>query len=78
MKVVLDTNTFVAAGFNSSSASALILDAVANGTLTMVWCEATRGETEHILKRIRPLADRGLMRLFESAGRLEADLDSRK
>ena len=42
--VVLDTNVFVAAGFNPRSASARIVDAVKHGQVRMVWNDATRRE----------------------------------
>jgi uncharacterized protein len=50
--VVIDTNVFVAAGFNSRSAAARILAAVRHGHLDLVWNEPTRRETERILRRI--------------------------
>ena len=51
-KVVIDTNVFVAAGFNTRSASARILSAVREGRCQLVWNEPTRRETETILRRI--------------------------
>jgi predicted nucleic acid-binding protein len=42
--VVLDTNVFVGAGFNPRSHSALLLDAVRDGRLRMVWDDATHKE----------------------------------
>jgi uncharacterized protein len=62
--VVLDTNVFVAAGFNPRSASAKILEAVKDGRVRMVWNEATRGETERILQKIPPLRARPVAELF--------------
>ena len=53
--VVLDTNIFVAAGFNPRSTSAMILNAVKQGQLRMVWNDATRREIEHVLGQIPPL-----------------------
>lgn len=63
-RVVLDTNLFVAAGFNPRSHSARIVAAVAAGELAMVWSAATRGEALYVLGRIPPLASRGLAPLF--------------
>ena len=63
-RVVLDTNLFVAAGFNPRSHSARIVAAVAAGELAMVWSAATRGETLHVLGRIPPLASHDLAPLF--------------
>ena len=50
--VVIDTNVFVAAGFNPRSASARILDGVRDGRFRLIWNEPTRQETEMILRRI--------------------------
>jgi uncharacterized protein len=61
---VLDTNVFVAAGFNPGSHAARILDAVKAGQLRMVWNEATRREILHILRRIPPLAKHAVDDLF--------------
>jgi predicted nucleic acid-binding protein len=55
-RVVLDTNVFVAAGFNSHSASARIIERVETGGLCLVWDEATRRETRTILRQIPPLS----------------------
>lgn len=49
---ILDTNVFVAGGFNSGSASAHLLRAVEAGRLELVWSEATRRETKAVLERI--------------------------
>jgi predicted nucleic acid-binding protein len=70
--VVLDTNVFVAAGFNAQSASASILDAVKQGRLRMVWNDATRGEIEHIMQRIPPLRARAVTELFHPTDRFAA------
>ncbi len=58
--VVLDTNVFVAAGFNHTSASANILAAVRRGQVRMVWNQATRREIEHIIHQIPPLRARAV------------------
>ena len=50
--VVIDTNVFVAAGFNPRSASARILEGVREGRFRLIWNQPTRGETEMILQRI--------------------------
>ena len=67
--VVLDTNIFVAAGFNPRSASARILDAVNQGRLRMVWNDATRREIERIMHRIPPLRAQPVAQLFRPADR---------
>jgi predicted nucleic acid-binding protein len=70
--VVLDTNVFVAAGFNPRSASAKILDAVKQGRLRMVWNDATRREIERILQQIPPLRARPVAHLFRPEDRFTA------
>jgi uncharacterized protein len=70
--VVLDTNVFVAAGFNPRSASAEIVDAVRKGQLRMVWNDATRREIERTMHRIPPLRAHPVARLFRPADRFIA------
>jgi len=41
-RVVIDTNVFVAAGFNAKSASARILAAVREGRFQLIWNRPTR------------------------------------
>ena len=50
--VVIDTNVFVAAGFNPKSASARVLEGVREGRFRLIWNQPTRSETEMILRRI--------------------------
>lgn len=69
--VVLDTNIFVAAGFNPDSASARILDRVAAGDLRMTWNERSRRETETILRRIPPLSWSCVADLFRERDRFD-------
>jgi predicted nucleic acid-binding protein len=70
--VVLDTNVLVAAGFNSGSASANIVEAVKRGQLRMVWNEATRREIERIMQHIPPLQAHDLSELFRPGDRYPA------
>lgn len=56
MKIVLDTNIFVAAGFNPHSSSAAIIQALKTGMHTLVWNAQTKRETKKILDQIPPLA----------------------
>jgi uncharacterized protein len=70
--VVLDTNVFVAAGFNPRSASAKILEAVRQGQLRMVWNDETRRETEHIMQQIPPLRAHVASDLFRPEDRYSA------
>ena len=46
---MLDTNVFVAAGFNPGSQSARLFEAVRDRRLRMVWNEATHAEIEHVM-----------------------------
>src|SRR5437870_8190852 len=52
-EVVLDTNVFVAAGFNPGSHSARLVEAVRDGRLSIVWDDATHTEIEHVMRRSR-------------------------
>jgi predicted nucleic acid-binding protein len=67
--VVLDTNVFVAAGFNPHSASAQIIESVRAGHLRLVWNETTRSETESVLRQIPPLDWRSFADLFRPEDR---------
>jgi predicted nucleic acid-binding protein len=51
-RLVLDTNIFVAAAFNPRSSSARILRGIEKDLFALVWNDATRRETETILRRI--------------------------
>jgi predicted nucleic acid-binding protein len=66
--IVVDTNVFVAAGFNPRSASARILAAVREGRLRLIWNEPTRRETELILRRIPRLKWEEVADLFRPEG----------
>src|SRR5688572_19068624 len=67
--VILDTNVFVAAGFNPSSASARLISAARDGHLRMVWNDATRDEIETILRQIPYLAWEHVADLFRADDR---------
>ena len=56
LKVVLDTNIFVAAGFNPRSGAAGIIRMVEEGKLVLVWNEETWRETKKIVSKIPPLS----------------------
>ena len=66
--VVVDTNVFVAAGFNTRSTSARIVAAVREGHFLLVWNKPTRHETETILRRIPGLDWATLADLFRPEG----------
>jgi predicted nucleic acid-binding protein len=70
--VILDTNVFVAAGFNPRSASGRIVDAVKKGQLRMVWNDPTRREIEHIMQKIPPLRAHSVSDLFRPRDRYVA------
>ena len=70
-KVVLDTNVFVAAGFNKNSASAQIIEEIREDPLRMVWNEATRVETRSVLQQIPPLSWDAVADLFCEDNRYE-------
>ena len=63
-EIVLDTNVFVAAGFNPASHSAQLLELVRAGQLRMVWDDATRGEVEHVIRQIPRLSWSRIADLF--------------
>ena len=67
--VILDTNVFVAAGFNPRSASGKIVGAVRQGQLRMIWNDATRREIEHIMQQIPPLRAQSVADLFRPGDR---------
>ncbi|MGP9821033.1 PIN domain-containing protein [Salinarimonas sp. NSM] len=71
MRIVVDTNAFVAAGFNPGSASARILEAVRAQALTLVWDDATRAETRRVLTRIPRLRWEDVAPLFRDAARFD-------
>jgi predicted nucleic acid-binding protein len=71
--VILDTNVFVAAGFNPASHSARLIDAVRAGRLRMIWNEATRREIEHVLRQIPRLSWERVAGLFREADRFQGE-----
>jgi predicted nucleic acid-binding protein len=70
-RVVLDTNVFVGAGFNPRSHSALLIEAVRDGRLRLVWDDATRQEIEHVLRRIPRLSWGAVAELFREEDRFD-------
>ncbi|MFW6115658.1 MAG: PIN domain-containing protein [Chloroflexota bacterium] len=73
--VVLDTNVFVAAGFNPGSASAGIIEEVNAGRLTLIWDEDTRREIEAVVRRIPPLSWDTFAGLFQEEHHYEGALN---
>src|SRR5256884_6940820 len=68
-RVVLDTNVFVAAGFDPGSHSARLVEAVRDGRLRMVWDDATHEEIEHVMRQIPRLSWTRIADLFRSEDR---------
>jgi predicted nucleic acid-binding protein len=73
--VVIDTNVFVAAGFNPRSASARLLDGVREGRFRLIWNRPTRNETEMILRRIPRLDWQRFAELFPPEGEYSDAVD---
>jgi predicted nucleic acid-binding protein len=71
----MDTNVFVAAGFNSRSAAARILAAVREGHFQLVWNKPTRREIETILRRIPGLEWARVAALFRPEGEFTGPVD---
>lgn len=71
MRIVVDTNAFVAAGFHPGSASARILAAARDGVLRLVWDDDTRAETRRVLTRIPRLRWETVAPLFRAEGRFD-------
>jgi predicted nucleic acid-binding protein len=75
-RVVLDTNVFVAAGFNKGSHSAEIIRRIEKGEWTLVWSEETRRETFAVLEQIPPLDADQFGALFQAHGRYTGETDA--
>ena len=73
--VVVDTNVFIAAAFKPRSDSGRVVDAIRLGVVRMVWSDATRGETEALLRRIPPISWDAVADLFQEADRRSSDID---
>ena len=73
--VVIDTNVFVAAGFNPRSASARILEGIREGRFRLIWNRPTRSETEMILGRIPRLDWQKVTDLFRPEGEFTGPID---
>jgi predicted nucleic acid-binding protein len=64
-RIVIDTNVFVAAGFNPRSAAARILAAVREGRFQLIWNEPTRRETRRSCAEFHTSTGRGSL-IFSS------------
>jgi predicted nucleic acid-binding protein len=68
-RVVLETNVFVAAGLNSGSYSAQLVEALRDGRLRMLWDDAKHAEIEHVMRQIPRLSWTRIADLFRSEDR---------
>ena len=66
---MLDTNVFVAAGFNPGSHSAGLVQAVRDGRLRIIRDDATHVEIEHVMRHIPRLSWTRIANLFRSEDR---------
>lgn len=71
----MDTNTFIAAGFNRRSASARIIQQIRDGRLQLVWNDATRAETRTVAKKIPPIRWEEFADLFRNEYRFDGETD---
>jgi uncharacterized protein len=76
LRCILDTNIFVAAGFNPNSHSARLVEAVRSGRVELVWNETTRTETRKILNQIPPLRWQQFAGLFTIETRYDGSATS--
>jgi predicted nucleic acid-binding protein len=76
--VILDTNVFVAAGFNRRSASARIVEQVRSGQLRMIWNDQTRRETQYILSKIPRVSWSSVADLFREEDRYDGETSPEK
>jgi predicted nucleic acid-binding protein len=73
--IVIDTNVFVAAGFNSKSAAARVFEGVREGRFRLIWNELTRRETEIIVRRIPRLDWASVADLFQPEAEFAGPVD---
>lgn len=64
IRVVLDTNVLVAAAFRPRGAAANVVARARAGALTVIWNDATRRESERIVRRIPPIATSNVLGVF--------------
>jgi predicted nucleic acid-binding protein len=69
MRVIIDTNVFIAAAFNPRSSAAAVIQAVRDGRLQLVWDDRTRAETRRLLEQIPRLRWPDAATLFADSGR---------
>jgi len=71
--LVLDTNVFVAAGFNPRNKSGRILERIREGSWIMVWNRDTRRATVAVLARIPPLSHWDVDSAFSPEAEVKAE-----
>jgi predicted nucleic acid-binding protein len=74
-RLVLDTNVFVAAGFNPRSHSAEIIRRAREDNWQVVWNEETRRETLRLLNQIPPLSREEFAGVFREKNRFVGPVD---
>jgi predicted nucleic acid-binding protein len=74
-RLVLDTNVFVAAGFNPRSHAAEIIRRAQEDDWQVVWNEETRRETYRLLNQIPPLSREEFAGIFREANRFTGPVD---
>lgn len=72
--VVLDTNIFVAAGFNPQSNAARIVQRIRDGELRLIWHAHIRAETKKIIRQIPPLSWNRFESLFTPEGKYDGPI----
>lgn len=77
-RIVLDTNVFVAAGFNPRSSSAEIIRGIEQGRFELVWHRTTRRETERILRQIPRLSWETFAPLFRNEAEYTGEIAPEK
>ncbi len=73
--VVVDTNVFIAAAFKPRSDSGRVVEAIRLGRVRLIWSEATRSETETLMRRIPPISWQAVADLFQEENRRSDDAD---
>jgi len=73
MKVVIDTNLFVAGYFNKDSASAKILEMARRGKIQVLWTEEIKKEVERIIQNIKAKKkfQKGVKEIFKEENKIE-------
>src|SRR5690606_18156420 len=78
MRVLLDSNIVVAAGFNPASKSAAIIQHIEAGDLKFGWNRSSKTETRRVLYQILFLSCRTFEELCTPETEFEQDPDDRK